>query len=73
VVEGEKVKFVPVQTGIMSETDVEILKGISQGDRVVTGPFRVLRDLKDAQKVKEEKKQKEGEKGKGKKGSKEGD
>ena len=72
-VEGEKVKFVPVQTGIMSETDVEILKGISQGDRVVTGPFRVLRDLKDAQKVKEEKKQKEGEKGKGKKGSKEGD
>jgi HlyD family secretion protein len=73
VVEGEKVKFVPVQTGIMSETDVEILKGISQGDRVVTGPFRVLRDLKDAQKVKEEKKKKEGEKGKGKKGSKEGD
>jgi HlyD family secretion protein len=71
VVQGEKVKFVPVGTGIMSETDVEILKGVSQGDRVVTGPFRVLRDLKDGQKVKEEKKEKEGEKGKGKQ-SKEG-
>jgi HlyD family secretion protein len=64
VVQGEKVKFVPVATGIMSETDVEILKGVSQGDRIVTGPFRVLRDLKDGQKVKEEKKEKEGEKGK---------
>ena len=67
VVEGETVKFVSVTTGIMSETDVEILKGVSQGDRVVTGPFRVLRDLKDGQKVKEEKKEKEGEKGEGKK------
>ena len=64
VVEGQTVKFVPVVTGIMSETDVEILKGVSQNERVVTGPFRVLRDLKDGQKVKEEKKAKEGEKGK---------
>jgi HlyD family secretion protein len=71
VVQGEKAKFVPVETGIMSETDVEILKGISQGDRVVTGPFRVLRDLKDGQKVREEKKEKEGEKGKGTKQGKE--
>ncbi|MCX5800705.1 MAG: efflux RND transporter periplasmic adaptor subunit [Candidatus Eisenbacteria bacterium] len=67
VVDGQTVKFVPVETGIMSETDVEILKGISQDARIVTGPFRVLRDLKDGQKVKEEKKEKEDANSKGKK------
>lgn len=71
VVKGQIVRFEPVVTGIMSETDVELLKGISQNESVVTGPFRVLRDLKDGQKVKEEKKPAEGEKAKGKKGSKE--
>ena len=62
VVTDGKAKFVPVRTGIMSETDVEILSGIAEKDRVVTGPFKVLRDLKDGQAVKEEKKDKKGEK-----------
>lgn len=61
VVEDEKARFVPVTTGIMSETDVEILSGVSESDVVVTGPFRVLRDLRDGQPVKEEKKGKKGE------------
>ncbi|UCF78131.1 MAG: efflux RND transporter periplasmic adaptor subunit [Candidatus Eiseniibacteriota bacterium] len=60
-VEEEKAKFVPVKTGIMSETEVEILEGLSEEDRVVTGPFRVLRDLKDGQRIREEKKEKKGE------------
>jgi HlyD family secretion protein len=64
IVEEEKAEFVPVKTGIMSETDVEILKGLSKDDRVITGPFRVLRDLKDGQRIKEEEKEKKG-KGKG--------
>jgi len=62
--DGEAV-FVPVRTGIMSETDVEVLSGLTEKSRVVTGPFKVLRDLKDGQAVKEEKKEK-------KKGEKEG-
>jgi len=63
VVKDGKAVFVPVRTGIMSETDVEILSGVSEKSRVVTGPFKVLRDLKDGQAVKEEKKEnKKGEK-----------
>jgi HlyD family secretion protein len=62
VVKDGKARFVPVRTGIMSETDVEILSGIAEKDRVVTGPFKVLRDLKDGQAVKEEKKEKKGDK-----------
>jgi HlyD family secretion protein len=58
VVVNGKTKFVPVRTGIMSETEVEILSGLSDKDSVVTGPFKVLRDLKDDQPVKEEKKEK---------------
>ncbi len=61
VVEEQHAKFVPVKTGIMSETDVEILEGLSKDDRVITGPFRVLRDLKDGKRVEEEK-EKKGEK-----------
>ncbi|MFH0777375.1 MAG: efflux RND transporter periplasmic adaptor subunit [Candidatus Eisenbacteria bacterium] len=63
VVEGEVARFIPVKTGIMSETDVEIVSGLTEKSRVVTGPFRVLRELKDGARVKEEKK----EEGKGKK------
>jgi len=59
VVDGDNAKFVPVKTGIMSETDIEILEGLSKEDRVITGPFRVLRELKDGQRIKEEKKEKE--------------
>ncbi|MBN1503871.1 MAG: efflux RND transporter periplasmic adaptor subunit [Candidatus Eisenbacteria bacterium] len=63
VVRDGKATFVPVVTGIMSETDVEVLSGLSEKDEVVTGPFKVLRDLKDGQAVKgEKKKEKKGEK-----------
>jgi len=65
VVKDGKATFVPVRTGIMSETDVEIVSGLGEKSKVVTGPFKVLRDLKDGQVVKEEKKEK-------KKGEKEG-
>src|SRR5438045_3568474 len=41
-----------VKTGIASRTDIEILDGIAEGDRVIDGPYRVLaRELQDAQKV----------------------
>jgi HlyD family secretion protein len=45
-----------VHTGLASRTDVEILDGIAEGDRVVDGPYRTLaRELQDGQKVKEQK------------------
>lgn len=41
------VKFVPVTIGIAGEDDFEITSGLTAGQTVVTGPFRVLRQLKD--------------------------
>lgn len=54
VVEGKKVKFVPVKTGLLGDLTVEITSGLKEGDQVVTGPFRVLRELKDGKDVKVE-------------------
>ena len=47
VVENGKAVERPVRTGISNETRVEILGGLKPGEKVVTGPFRSLRDLKD--------------------------
>jgi HlyD family secretion protein len=41
-----------IKTGISSETDMEILEGLKEGDKVVTGGYRELRNLKDGDKVK---------------------
>lgn len=42
-----RTKFVPVTTGITGATDIEVTGGLSQGDEVVTGPFKTLRILKN--------------------------
>jgi len=41
-----RARFVPVATGITGTTDIEVLSGLSPGEEVVTGPYKVLRDLK---------------------------
>ena len=40
-----------VKTGISSDSDQEVLEGIAEGDLVISGPFRVLRNLKDGDTV----------------------
>jgi HlyD family secretion protein len=52
VVRSGKAVFVPVETGIMGVTDVEITKGLQPGDEIVTGSYQVLRTLKNNTKVK---------------------
>jgi HlyD family secretion protein len=47
VVQGEKAVFKPVKTGIMGETDIEITEGLADGQEIVTGSYRTLRNLKD--------------------------
>jgi HlyD family secretion protein len=42
-----KTKFVPVETGITGDTDIEVLSGVKADDEIVTGPFSVLRTLKN--------------------------
>jgi len=44
--------FTPVDTGIMGQSDVEIVKGAQASDQIVSGPFSVLRTLKNHTKVK---------------------
>ena len=51
VLDGKKVKFVPVETGITGESDIEITSGLQKDLEVVTGPSRVLRTLKEGDTV----------------------
>lgn len=46
--------FVPVRTGLASETMIEIFGDVKEGDNVVSGPYKALRDLKPGGKVKKE-------------------
>lgn len=55
VVDNDVVKFEKVTTGLSGETDIEITSGASEGQKIVTGPFRALREIKDGSKVKEQK------------------
>ncbi|HEV2765043.1 MAG TPA: efflux RND transporter periplasmic adaptor subunit, partial [Pyrinomonadaceae bacterium] len=52
ILDGNKVKFVEVTTGITGESDIEITSGLTPQLEVVTGPSRVLRTLKEGTVVK---------------------
>jgi len=52
VLQGNKVKFVEVTTGITGESDIEITSGLEPNMEVITGPSRVLKTLKEGQTVK---------------------
>lgn len=48
VIEGGRAKAVPVKSGIQSDSHIEILAGLSEGQEVVTGSYRAIsRDLAD--------------------------
>lgn len=51
VVENGKARQREVRTGLSDETHVELVSGVQSGQRVVTGPYRVLRDLDDGDAV----------------------
>lgn len=60
VLDGNKVKFIEVETGITGESEIEIKTGLTEGQQVITGPSRVLNKLKEGDVVKKQTK-KEGE------------
>ena len=43
--------FRPVKLGIAGDDDFEVIEGLSAGQTVVTGPFRILRELKEGAQV----------------------
>src|SRR6266478_380604 len=52
VVNGKKAIFRPVETGITGVTDIEVTKGLQQGDEIVVGSYKALRTLKPESNVK---------------------
>ncbi len=52
LLEGNKVRFIEVTTGITGEADIEVTSGVKAGMEIVRGPSRVLKTLKDGMAVK---------------------
>ena len=52
LLEGNKVRFIEITTGITGEADIEVTSGVKAGQEIVRGPSRVLKTLKDGMSVK---------------------
>ncbi|MFQ5499756.1 MAG: efflux RND transporter periplasmic adaptor subunit [Candidatus Zixiibacteriota bacterium] len=59
VIDDGVARFVEVNTGIADQKHIEITSGISEGDSVVSGPYRVLRRVKDGDALKPKEKKEE--------------
>src|SRR6204780_4480835 len=46
ILRNHKAEFVPVDTGIAGTTDIEVMKGLKEGDEIVTGSYKILRTLR---------------------------
>jgi HlyD family secretion protein len=51
VVKDGKLEFQKVETGLAGELMIEVKKGPAVGQEIVTGPFKVLRQVKEGDKV----------------------
>jgi HlyD family secretion protein len=48
----QRATFVPIKTGVTGATDIEVLDGLSSGQTIVTGRYKILRALKSGTTVK---------------------
>jgi HlyD family secretion protein len=53
VVQNNKAVFTPIKTGIAGEKYFEVLSGLKDGDKVITGPFTSVRSLAEGATVKQ--------------------
>ena len=53
VVDKGIARFREVKTLLSGDTNIEVAGNIKEGDKIVSGPFKTLRNLKDGAKVKE--------------------
>ncbi len=51
VVEGEQVRFRPVEIGIAGDSYFEVISGIEAGTTIVSGSFQAIRELEDGGRV----------------------
>lgn len=54
VVKDDVVSFKKVRTGLASETMIEVFGEVTEGEQVVSGPYKALREIKPGAKVKRE-------------------
>jgi len=52
VVANGKAEFRKVETGITGATDIEVVKGLNDGDEIITGSYKVIRTLRNEATVK---------------------
>jgi HlyD family secretion protein len=52
VIRNKKAEFLPVTTGILGTSDIEVIDGLKEGDEVVTGSYKILRTLRSGSSVK---------------------
>jgi HlyD family secretion protein len=52
VLRNHKAEFVQVDTGIAGTTDIEVTKGLKEGDEIITGSYKVLRTLRPGSSIK---------------------
>jgi HlyD family secretion protein len=52
VLRNHKAEFVAVESGVAGTTDIEVLKGLNDGDEIITGSYKVLRTLRPGSSVK---------------------
>jgi HlyD family secretion protein len=52
VIRKGRAEFVPVTTGIMGVTDIEVMSGSQEGDQIIIGSYKALRTLKPDTRVK---------------------
>jgi HlyD family secretion protein len=45
LVEAGKARFQPLETGLIGDLSIEVVKGLEGGETVVTGPFKALREI----------------------------
>ena len=55
VAKDNKVTFRPVKVGIAGEKHFEVLDGLKEGDRIVSGTYQAIRELKDGSLVRKQK------------------
>ncbi|MBY0506517.1 MAG: efflux RND transporter periplasmic adaptor subunit [Bryobacteraceae bacterium] len=51
VVKGDTVEFREVKTGITGATEIEVLSGVTDGEEIITGSYKVIRTLRNQAKV----------------------
>ena len=52
VLDGDRVRFRPVEVGIAGDNYFEVLSGLEEGETIVSGTYQAIRELKDGARVK---------------------